>query len=109
MFVKHILEKNVSFFQFFYNKFVRVLNEHAFIKRYFVFESAAVVYHLNERKIVFLTDPAVVHAERRGDMDYARAVGKRDVIVASDEKRLFAERAERAVVHRLVFGTLFTS
>ncbi len=106
MFVKHIFEKNVSFFQFFYNKFVRVLDEHAFIKRYFVFKSAAVVYHLNERKVVFLTDSAVVDAERRGDMDYARTIGKRDVIVVGDVKRLFAEGAERAVVHRLVFRVL---
>ena len=106
VFVKHILEKNVPFFQFFYNKFVRVLDEHAFIKRDFVFESAAVVYHLNERKVIFLTDSAVVDAERRGDMDYARTVGKRDVIVVGDVKRLFAEGAERAVVHRLVLRIL---
>ena len=64
MFEEYVFEKNAAFFKVFYDKFVGVFYEHSLIGFDGVDKSAPVVYHLYERKIVFLADERVVLAER---------------------------------------------
>ena len=74
MLEKHVLEQFSTFFKVFDDEFIRVFDEHSLIRLHRVHESAAVVYHLNEWQIVLSANVRVVLAERRGDMNYSRAV-----------------------------------
>ena len=87
--VHHILEQQSFFLQKHHYGAVAVLAEHAvefFVRA--LYESAALVHHLQERKIVLPAHVRVVLAECGGDMHHARAVGKRHIVVAGDVKRL---------------------
>jgi hypothetical protein len=82
-------EKFVFAFKFLDDIFVGVFAEQSFKIVNGIFESASVVNHLHERKIVFFADFAVVLAECGCDMDYTRAVGESNVRVVRDVITLF--------------------
>ena len=103
MLEKYVFEQFSAFFKIFDDEFIRVFDEHSLIRLYRVHESATVVYHLNEWQIVLSSHVRVVLAERRGDMNYSRAVGQGNVIVVGDVKRFLSERSESVREHRLVF------
>ena len=74
-----------------YDQFVAVLDKDALKVARALDKPAAVVDHLHERQIVLAPDLGVVFTERRRDVNDARTVRQRDVLVADDvERRLVA-------------------
>ena len=86
-----LLEQQAAVFEMTYDQFVAVLDKDAFEVARALDEPAAVVDHLHERQIVLAPDLGVVFTERRRDVNDARTVRQRDVLVADDvERRLVA-------------------
>ena len=78
---------------------VGLLDEHARPLR-FRRHAALRINKVDERHVVFVADAVVVLAERRGNVDDARAVGHGDVVVADDEPRLLVQLADGEVEQR---------
>ena len=97
-----VFEEFSAYFKIFYDFLIGVFYELTRVRSNGFDESAAIVYHLYERKIILSADVGVVFAERGRDMNYACSVGKRNVIVVGYVKRLFFERTERVREHRFV-------
>ena len=64
------------------------------------------INELHERHVVLAAHAIIVLAERRRRMDDARAVGRRDVVVADDEKRLFLNFPLGIRIERLIVAVL---
>ena len=94
--------QQAAFLQVGQHELVRILDEHA-RPLGLVGQAALRIHQLHERQVVFAAHARVVLAERRGDMNYSRAVGQGNVIVVGDVKRFLSERSERVREHRLVF------
>ena len=99
------LEETPLFFQVLQNQRIGVLDEDARpvrVRRHL----ALCVNELHERHVVLAAHAVVVLAERRRRMDDARAVGRRDIVVAYNEECLLLDFSLGIRIERLIIAIL---